>query len=115
MQNSTVYKTGLTFCFLLLISTEWGCTVQDHQPDTCSEVQALLDGCPAGFTLFAEIARVTGDVTPNQGTALVVAPGDITTGLDGCYYKENKIASFEGNTSLLITTPAFLRQYECSE
>ena len=100
--------------FIVLTGLFGGCFQPDHRPDNCSTVQSLLEGCPNGFTLFAEINTVTNDPTPNSGTPLVVNPGDILSGSDGCYFKGNKIEPFESNTSLLITVPGYSQQYKCS-
>jgi hypothetical protein len=90
------------------------CSRPDHRPDNCLAVSSLIEGCPNGFTLFAEIVKSTGNATPSTGTPLVIAPGDIMSGEDGCYYKGNLIEPFENNTSLRITTATHWQQYKCT-
>ncbi|MGM9509886.1 hypothetical protein ACS5NO_19290 [Larkinella sp. GY13] len=102
---SVVFLTGLF----------GSCSRPDHRPDNCLAVSSLIEGCPNGFTLFAEIVKSTGNATPATGTPLVIAPGDIMSGEDGCYYKGNLIEPFENNSSLRITTAIHWQQYKCAD
>ncbi|RRB06275.1 hypothetical protein [Larkinella rosea] len=114
-------KTKLTraaysfLCFAILIGLFGSCSIQDHDPNTCSEVEALLASCTAGYAVFVTINTSTNDPIGGSGEKLVVMPGDITQGQTGCLYKGNSIQGFGdvNNRSLLVTKPGFQIEYRC--
>ncbi|WP_460636141.1 hypothetical protein [Larkinella harenae] len=105
-------KVVRTFAVFLTLTGLFGrCSVQDHQPNTCAAVQALLADCPVGYRLLVRVNKTNFNrFMPSDD--IPFEPGKITIQGDACFYDGHPIIENTPN-NIKVDDGTYWNQYVC--